>query len=213
MISKSGALHALVEALGIAPDASVAVRDALTGARDANSARRWIDRELVEGKPIGAILIALNRFETVNTAYGREAGDALLRGVSRRVAEVARELLGREAIVARIGGSEFLVASHDADATRLVEAEARLEEVLSRPFVAGGEIAHLGARMVSVTSVGGDSAGTLCGAPARRCSATQYRRSRMPRRSRNSPTICIARSSAARSACAISRRWRSPRGR
>ncbi len=159
--SNNGSLHALVEALGIAPDASVAVRDALTGARDANSARRWIDRELVEGKPIGAILIALNRFETVNTAYGREAGDALLRGVSRRVAEVARDLLGREAIVARIGGSEFLVASHDADATRLVEAEARLEEVLSRPFVAGGEIAHLGARMVSVTSVGGDSAGTL----------------------------------------------------
>jgi diguanylate cyclase (GGDEF)-like protein len=159
--SKSGSLHALVEALGIAPDASLAVRDALTGARDANSARRWIDRELAEGKSVGAILIGLNRFETVNTAYGREAGDALLRGVSRRVAEVARELLGREAIVARIGGSEFLVASHDAGGTRLAEAEARLEEALSRPFVAGGEIAHLGARMVSVTSVAGDSAGSL----------------------------------------------------
>jgi len=159
--ASTGALHGLVEALGIAPDASLAVRDALTGARDATSARRWIDRGLAEGKPIGAVLIGLSRFETVNTAYGRAAGDELLRGVSRRTAEVARQALGREAIVARIAGSEFLVASHDADSARLAEAEARLEEALSRPFVAGGEIAHLGARMASVTSVRGDSATSL----------------------------------------------------
>jgi diguanylate cyclase (GGDEF)-like protein len=159
--ASTGALHALVEALGIAPDASLAVRDALTGARDATSARRWIDRVLTEGRSVGAILIGLSRFETVNTAYGREAGDELLRGVSRRVAEVARETLGREAIVARIGGSEFLVASHDADGAQLAAAEARLEEALSRPFVAGGEIAHLGARMASTTSLAGDSATSL----------------------------------------------------
>jgi EAL domain-containing protein (putative c-di-GMP-specific phosphodiesterase class I) len=74
---------------------------------------------------------------------------------------VAREALGREAIVARIGGSEFLVASHDADAARLAGAKAPLEEALSRPFVAGGEIAHLGARIASATSVAGDSAASL----------------------------------------------------
>ncbi|NIJ18851.1 EAL domain-containing protein (putative c-di-GMP-specific phosphodiesterase class I)/GGDEF domain-containing protein [Sphingomonas naasensis] len=159
--TNTGALHGLIEALGIAPDASVAVRDALTGARDATSARRWIDRGLAEGKAVGAILIGLSRFETVNTAYGRAAGDELLRGVSRRTADVARQVLGREAIVARIAGSEFLVASHDADGTHLAEAEARLEEALSRPFVAGGEIAHLGARMASMTSVPGDSATSL----------------------------------------------------
>jgi diguanylate cyclase (GGDEF)-like protein len=158
---KAKSLHALVEALGIAPDASVAVRDALTGARDANSARRWIDRQMAEGQAVGAILIGLSRFETVNTAYGRDAGDTLLRGVSRRVAEVAREMLGREAIVARIGGSEFLVAGPGVTGAQLREAEARLEEALSRPFVAAGEIAHLGARMTSAASVAGDSAASL----------------------------------------------------
>ncbi len=154
-------LHALVEALGVAPDASAAVRDALTGARDGPSARRWIDRRLGEGGKIGVILIGLTRFETVNTAYGRAAGDELLRAVSRRVGEVAREALGKTAIVARIGGSEFLVASDDTDTAGLAAALAKLEEALSRPFVAGGAIAPLGARLASVESAADDSAATM----------------------------------------------------
>lgn len=154
-------LHALVEALGVAPDASAAVRDALTGARDGPSARRWIDRRLSEGGKVGAILIGLTRFETVNTVYGRAAGDELLRAVSRRVAEVAREALGKNAIVARIGGSEFLVASDDADTAHLAAALGKLEEALSRPFVAGGAIAPLGARLASAESEARDTAATL----------------------------------------------------
>ncbi|MEI9850696.1 MAG: diguanylate cyclase [Sphingomonas sp.] len=94
-----GRLHALVERLGAAPDAGRAVRDALTGARDASSARRWIQQRLGEGAQVGVILIALTRFETVNTAYGRAAGDELLRAVSRRIADAARELMGRSAVV------------------------------------------------------------------------------------------------------------------
>ena len=159
--AQTGRLHALVEALGVAPDASAAVRDALTGARDGPSARRWIDRRLGEDAPIGVILIGLTRFETVNRAYGRAAGDELLRGVSRRVGEVTREALGKEAIVARIGGSEFLVASDAADGPRLAAALGKLEEALSRPFVAGREIAPLGARMASAESGPGDTAATL----------------------------------------------------
>ncbi|MEI9927048.1 MAG: bifunctional diguanylate cyclase/phosphodiesterase [Sphingomonas sp.] len=158
---RTGRLHALVERLGAAPDASAAVRDALTGARDAGSARRWLDRRLGEGAEIAAILIGLTRFETVNTAYGRAAGDALLRAVSRRIAEVARELLGKSAVVARMGGSEFLVASDDADAARVALAGARLEEALARPFVVGADIVPLGARVATVASVARDSAAAL----------------------------------------------------
>lgn len=154
-------LHALVEALGVAPDASAAVRDALTGARDGPSARRWIDRRLGEGGKVGAILIGLTRFETVNTAYGRAAGDELLRAVSRRIAEVAREVLGKTAIVARIGGSEFLAACDEVNRTGLAAASARLEEALSRPFIVAGAIAPLGARLASAESIAGDNAATL----------------------------------------------------
>lgn len=158
---RTGRLHALVERLGVAPDASAAVRDALTGARDAGSARRWLDRRLGEGAQVAAVLIGLTRFETVNTAYGRAAGDALLRAVSRRVAEAARDLLGKGAVVARMGGSEFLVASDEADAGSIAMAAARFEEALARPFVVGGEIVPLGVRVANVTSVEGDGAASL----------------------------------------------------
>ncbi|MES2444614.1 MAG: bifunctional diguanylate cyclase/phosphodiesterase [Pseudomonadota bacterium] len=159
--SRTGRLHALVERLGAAPDAGAAVRDALTGARDGPGARRWIGRRLEDGAAVSAILIGLTRFETVNTAYGRAAGDALLRAVSRRLAEVAREVLGKGVAVARMGGSEFLVASDEADAAQVTAAEARLTEALARPFVMEGEIVPLGARIASAASVAGDTAASL----------------------------------------------------
>lgn len=158
---ETGRLDSLVEPLGMAPDAGAAVRDALTGARDGPSARRWIDRRLDEGDSIGLVLIGLTRFDTVNTAYGRAAGDELLRGVSRRAAEVARETLGKDVVVARIGGSDFLAASIDPGAKALAHAAGRMKEALARPFVAGGELAHLGARLVTAESVAGDTASSL----------------------------------------------------
>jgi diguanylate cyclase (GGDEF)-like protein len=159
--ARTGRLHALVEQLGATPDASAVVRDTLTGARDGPSARRWLGRRLDDGTQVAAVLIGLNRFETVNTAYGRAAGDSLLRAVSRRIAEVAREALGKSAVVARMGGSEFLVASDDADSERLARAVAALEEALSRPFVVEGELVPLGARVASALSGEEESAAGL----------------------------------------------------
>jgi diguanylate cyclase (GGDEF)-like protein len=158
---RTGRLHALVERLGAAPDAGAAVRDALTGARDGPGVRRWIGRRLEDGASVSAILIGLTRFETVNTAYGRSAGDALLRAVSRRLGEVARELFGRGAVVARMGGSEFLVASDEADAEKIAAASVRFEEALGRPFVVEGEFVPLGTRIASAVSAEGDGAASL----------------------------------------------------
>ncbi|MHA6719474.1 putative bifunctional diguanylate cyclase/phosphodiesterase [Sphingomonas sp. RS6] len=157
----TGRLDALVEPLGMTPDAGAAVRDVLTGVRDGPSARRWIDRQLGKGERIGLVMIGLTRFDTVNAAYGRAAGDELLRGVSRRVADAARDVLGGDAIVARVGGSDFLAAAVDPGASGLREAARRMEEALARPFVAAGELAHLGARVASAESIAGDTAGSL----------------------------------------------------
>jgi EAL domain-containing protein (putative c-di-GMP-specific phosphodiesterase class I)/GGDEF domain-containing protein len=158
---ENGEIDALIEPLGVAPDAGVAVRDALTGARDAPSARRWIDKRLGEGATLGVILMGLTRFDTVNTVYGRAAGDELLRSVSRRISEVAREMLGKDATVTRTAGSEFLVASDVADEAALARAKSRLEDAMGRPFVAGGEIAPLGSRLAGAISRPGDTAATL----------------------------------------------------
>jgi diguanylate cyclase (GGDEF)-like protein len=153
----TGRLHALVERLGTAPDASAAVRDALTGARDGASARRWLGRRLESGAQVAAVLIGLTRFETVNTAYGRAAGDSLLRAVSRRIADVAREALGKSAVVARMGGSEFLVASDEIEADGLPRVHAAFEEALARPFVVEGDLVPLGAKVATALSGEGDN--------------------------------------------------------
>ena len=159
--AETGQIDALVEPLGLTPDAGAAVRDVLTGARDAPSARRWIDRAMEKGQRIGLVLVGLTRFDTINTAYGRPAGDELLRSVSRRVAEAARETLGPDVVVARIGGSDFLAAAVDPGTPKLRTAARRIEEALARPFVAAGELVHLGAKVVLTESVAGDGAASL----------------------------------------------------
>ena len=161
----NGRLHALIEPLGNVPDAGVAVRDALTGARDAASARRWIDDRIARGESdpgsaVGVILIGVRRFEMINTAYGRSAGDALLRAVTRRIEEVARGAFGRGAVIARLGGAEFLV-SGDGDAARIELAAAALREAMARPFAIEGRIVPVGAPLAIAWSRAGEDAAQL----------------------------------------------------
>lgn len=52
------------------------------------------------------IYISLNNFKEINDTYGHAYGDELLRKVSKRI----NENIGEGCVVARIGGSEFVVA-------------------------------------------------------------------------------------------------------
>lgn len=77
------------------------------------------------------LMIDLDRFKNVNDQYGHNAGDEILRQVSRRM----REGLRHSDILCRYGGEEFLLAMPDADlaAARLV-AERLSARIASRPF-------------------------------------------------------------------------------
>ncbi len=155
--AKAGRIDALVEPMGSAPEPSSVLRDALIGSRDAGSARRWIDRRLAEpiDRPLSILLIALNRFDMVNAAYGRAAGDGLLRAAFKRVEEVAGG-----GLVARMGGSEFLVAIEDG-APRVDFVTERIAGELARPFVTGESIAVLGCRIGIAVREPGDTAASL----------------------------------------------------
>lgn len=157
---RTGRVHALIERLGRV-DAGAAVREALAGVRDAAGARRWLQRRLAEGRRPGVVLAALSRFDVVNTAYGRAAGDAVLRTAAARLAEAARDVLGKRAIAARIGGAEFIVAAENADDAALETARTRIEDALARPFVVGDEIAPMGARVATALSQPGDDVAAL----------------------------------------------------
>ncbi len=159
---ETGAIDAVVERLAGIPEPAAVLREALSSVRDAAGARLWLDRRLdgLGDKPVQAMLVALNRFDIVNTAYGRPAGDALLRTAQKRIEDIAGELLGRGAVVARLGGSEFLVAAVNNPA-RVELAAGRIAEALSRPFVAGGAVAVLGCRIGIAPAEGGDTTAML----------------------------------------------------
>ena len=157
-----------LEPIGPAPAADrrrAATRDLVTGVRDATAARRWLDRQLSTGESAGlhVMLVGLSRFELVNTAYGRTAGDAVLRGVAARVEAIAGELLTEDYVVARMGGSEFAVMGRlDGPAERGVLLAEQVAEAVARPFVSSQAIVTLGARIgVAVAEPGERDAARL----------------------------------------------------
>jgi diguanylate cyclase (GGDEF)-like protein len=93
--------------------------------------RRWFFEEGARviddagaSRPVSLLAFDLDHFKTINDQYGHETGDAVLRSF----ADVVRSGVGSDAIVARIGGEEFvaLLPDHDSgDAHVVGEAVVR----------------------------------------------------------------------------------------
>ncbi|MGN6621748.1 MAG: EAL domain-containing protein [Sphingomonas sp.] len=125
------------------------------------AARRWLDRALSSsGGRVSALLIALMRFDLVNASYGRAAGDALLSIARQRIDDIAGELYGAGAIVARLSGSEFLLAAPDPDSRAALVAE-RVASALVRPFAIAETPVVIGSRIGVAVGVAGTEAGAL----------------------------------------------------
>ncbi len=88
-----------------------ALTDGLTGMQN----RRYFDDALREylsefrkiGKPIGLMILDLDRFKSINDTHGHDVGDEVLRAVSACL----RELTRYHDVVARLGGEEFAVVT------------------------------------------------------------------------------------------------------
>ena len=159
---ESGRIDAVVEMLGAVPVPEHGLDEAIGDGGDGAAARAWINRQLdAPGDvPLFAMMTALNRFDVINTAYGRTAGDHLLRATSGRIAEVVDDLLGKQGRAARLGGSSFLVAAR-AERGRVDLVAERVARELARPFVVGESIAVLGCRIGLAEAISGDDAASL----------------------------------------------------
>ncbi len=134
--------------------------DALTGLPNRGVAREAIARAMAAApaRPVAVLLVDVDRFDQINLAHGRAAGDAVLRQLSTRLAALA----GSDAAgwtAARLGGDVFvLVGGAGADAAQLLAQ--RLVELLARPYATDdGRPLHLtvsvGIRLGQATD-GGD---------------------------------------------------------
>jgi two-component system cell cycle response regulator len=114
----------------------LALTDSLTGLYN----RRYLDAHLAgqlgrtarTGKPLGVLLIDIDRFKAINDSHGHDVGDQVLREVSRRVAAHVRSF----DTVARYGGEEFVVVMPDADSGAAMTVAERLRGTLADTPVA-----------------------------------------------------------------------------
>jgi diguanylate cyclase (GGDEF)-like protein len=135
-----------------------AVRDPLTGLANRvlfeERLRAALARDARTGRGTGVLFLDLDGFKEINDRYGHDAGDAVLRGVARRLTAAVRP----SDTVARLGGDEFVVlveAAQPADVEPLV---ARLRRSVHEPFaVAGADAVRVGVSIGSAWCARGEA--------------------------------------------------------
>jgi diguanylate cyclase len=138
----------------------LAFHDPLTGLANRALFHDRVERALanrtVEPTTIGVLFIDLDGFKAVNDSHGHAAGDILLRTVSRRLLECARQ----NDTVARLGGDEFAVLIERVPDPEVPGSLAqRIVDLVGEPIVLAGRRVHVGASVgVAHGEPGSDSA-------------------------------------------------------
>ena len=153
--------------------ANVMLRDHLTEATQHDPLTGIANRELFDerlGKalvsdpirPIAVHYLDLDRFGSVNDAFGRAAGDALLKAVVGRLEGLAYP----GDLIARLDGDEFVVMQVDGSSTGEVHRLARrMVRALSMPFDIAGHDIRIGASIgIAVAPRDGADPATLIAA-------------------------------------------------
>ena len=128
--------------------------------RETGDARRWIVGRIATDRPVAVVIVALSRLDIVNAAHGRPAVDGLIEAAVRRAETVAREAIGVEAMVARLGGSEFVLVV-EASGASVTAAITALDAALAQPFAVADTRAVLGCRFGVAQRQPGDDAAAL----------------------------------------------------
>lgn len=89
----------------------LALHDALTGLPNRLQFDRRLENVISEGGQdrCAILCLDLDRFKSINDTYGHQAGDAVIKTVAGRIAEV----VGDAGMAARIGGDEFIILLGD----------------------------------------------------------------------------------------------------
>jgi len=112
--------------------ARMARHDALTGILNRYGLQEVLEREVARARrydrPIGLLMVDVNRFKEINDRFGHAMGDKVLQGV----ADVLRHNLRESDVLVRYGGDEFLVVLPET-AGETAEVKSRiLAEVAER---------------------------------------------------------------------------------
>ena len=108
-----------------------ASHDFLTGAWNRGQIVAFMQRELARGlrddSPVGVVLVDVDHFKQVNDMYGHDAGDSVLKELSKRLSVSLREYDG----VGRYGGEEFLLILPGCDLPATVRRANQIRQLIS----------------------------------------------------------------------------------
>jgi diguanylate cyclase (GGDEF)-like protein len=140
-----------------------AIRDCLTGLYNRRYLEETLERELSRAKrkdkPLGIIMLDLDRFKQLNDTYGHEAGDHVL----RTLGDLLQSHVRASDIACRYGGEEFVLILPEADAAVTFNRaeELRLAVEALPVFYRGQQLGVTISLGVAVRPQHGDSGETL----------------------------------------------------
>jgi diguanylate cyclase (GGDEF)-like protein/PAS domain S-box-containing protein len=146
-----------------AASSEAARHDPLTGLETLPWFRERLEQAIARARRQGEVLavlhLDLDRFKSVNEAFGEPVGDKLLRAVAQRLAGRLRE----SDQIARLRSDEFVILQSEIERPEdAAELCRRLNEAFAEPFVADGEEIHLSASIgVTLYPADGRTAETL----------------------------------------------------
>lgn len=136
----------------------IALTDSLSGLPNRRQLLARLDRLESAGSTaadgMAVVFIDLDGFKDVNDSMGHEAGDTLIRSISARL----RELCPDHAMLARVGGDEFVVLIETPGATaEAARLAARINEEICLPVLVDRHVLQVGASI----GVAGNAAGVV----------------------------------------------------
>jgi two-component system, cell cycle response regulator len=116
------------------------VTDALTGLYNRRSMQTrcavLAEQAQTTGQPLSLVLVDIDNFNSINAAYGHNAGDSILRGFATRLRDHARSI----DLVCRISGEQFVIIMPNSSLEAACQTAERLRAcIAAEPFQATGE--------------------------------------------------------------------------
>lgn len=116
-----------------------ALHDATTGLPNRLKLASHLEERLLAGLPAAVLFLDLDRFKPINDSLGHAAGDEVLRTVARRLVAAAGG-----ALVARVGGDEFVIVAPTNEARVLDSICADLIASVSAPIALDSNTVEVG---------------------------------------------------------------------